>query len=166
MKGDHTTLLYLMQLNSDISLDQEDLIKFGLKSAHITNSGYVMIQLNKETKLMLHRAILGEVEYFVDHINGNKLDNRKCNLRQATKNQNEHNTPMRATNTSGYKGVSWAKQNKKWQAQITVNSKHKHLGFHTTKEAAARAYNRAALEYHGEFAYLNEIVEVDDGLVI
>ena len=91
----------------------------------------------------------------VDHINGNPLDNRKSNLRICTNAENQRNRGVNKNNTSGYKGVCWAKQNKKWKARIKHNGKLIHLGYYKDKEEAARAYDKKAKELHGEYAYLN-----------
>lgn len=112
--------------------------------------------------LRLHRVILerkmgrellkGEE---VDHINTNSLDNRRSNLRVVTRSQNLQNTPKRRDNTSGYKGVSWHKQSKKWHAVIHLNGKCISLKFHDTAEEAYEAYKRAALDMFGEYANLS-----------
>ncbi len=93
----------------------------------------------------------------VDHINHSRLDNRKANLRPATRGENQWNVPKLRTNSTGYKGVSLDKRRGKYIAQIRLNEKHVHLGQYLTPEAAALAYNRAAREHHGEFAYLNRV---------
>lgn len=89
----------------------------------------------------------------VDHINGDKIDNRKCNLRIVTNSQNSQNRGARSDNTSGYKGVR--SQRGKWRAEIKVNYQTINLGCYSTKEQAARAYDEAARKYFGEFARLN-----------
>ncbi len=94
----------------------------------------------------------------IDHKNGDRLDNRKCNLRTATWNQNMVNRKIGKNNSSGYKGVSFSNEGrriKRWTAQIHLNNKHIHVGRFMTKEEAARAYNEAAKKHFGEFAYLN-----------
>lgn len=91
----------------------------------------------------------------VDHKNGNALDNRKENLRVATKQQNNANRGLLINNKSGYKGVSWRQLSKRWCAFISVNNKSKFLGSFKIKEEAARAYDKAAKEHYGEFAILN-----------
>ena len=107
---------------------------------------------NVRTLLRLHRFIMdarpGEI---VDHINGNGLDNRKCNLRICSLQENNHNCKKPRHNTSGYKGVYWHKLCKKWGAQIRVNKKELHLGLFDTKEKAYDAYCEASKKYHGEF---------------
>jgi hypothetical protein len=88
----------------------------------------------------------------IDHINMVPDDNRFCNLREATKSQNGWNTGKRSDNTSGFKGVTWAKNVRRWMAQIQVHGKNKHLGTFDTPEQAHAAYAAAAKEFHGEFA--------------
>jgi hypothetical protein len=88
----------------------------------------------------------------IDHINGNKSDNRLVNLRQATQSQNMHNRNKYKNNTSGYKGVTWHKQYKKWNAQITYNNKLINLGFFDCPVEAHKAYCKAADKMHKEFA--------------
>ena len=83
------------------------------------------------------------------------LDCRKSNLRICDNSQNHANRKAQANNTSGYKGVGWDLFNKKWVAQIMVNQKNKKIGRYDVKEDAARAYDKAAIEYFGEFARLN-----------
>lgn len=91
----------------------------------------------------------------VDHINGDRSDNRISNLRLATNSENLCNRRKPRNNTSGYKGVSWIKRYGAWQATIRVKGKNKNLGLFATREGAADAYRQAALRYHGEFANLD-----------
>lgn len=113
--------------------------------------------------IFLHRIILERVlgrklahGEFVDHISLNTLDNRRCNLRVATNQQNQRNKRKAATQkTSRYKGVTWHKHTQKWQARISVNKKNQYLGIFETEEEAARVYDVAAKTTFGEFALLN-----------
>jgi hypothetical protein len=91
----------------------------------------------------------------IDHINGKRDDNRIVNLRLATPSENLRNRKKPCNNTSGHKGVSWIKRYGHWQATIKFDGKNKNLGNFATREAAAEAYNQAALKYHGEFANLD-----------
>lgn len=91
----------------------------------------------------------------VDHINRNGLDNRRANLRPATPSQNQANRCVRRDSHSAFKGVSWYPDRNRWRARITVDQKIRSLGYYTTAEEAARAYDAAALNAFGEYARLN-----------
>ncbi len=87
----------------------------------------------------------------IDHINGITSDNRISNLRNTTGSQNSINQRMRSNNTSGVKGVCWAKKSSKWRAQITVNQRVKYIGEFGSIDDAKAAYEKAAIEHYGEF---------------
>lgn len=115
----------------------------------------------KHTSYM-HRIILGLQfgnRLQADHINGNGLDNRNINLRICTHQQNLYNKMISKHNSSGFKGVYWHKRDKKWQARLSKEGRRMYLGDFTCPIEAARAYNKAALKHHGEFARLNKIPE-------
>lgn len=106
----------------------------------------------------MHRDILGVVNdknVFVDHINHNRIDNRRCNLRLVTKSQNNQNRSSLKNSTSKYLGVYIRKG--KWISRIKVNQKPIHLGTFTCETQAALAYNNAAELHFGEYANLNII---------
>lgn len=106
----------------------------------------------KRCALLMHRLIMGESSnLFVDHINRNGLDNRRCNLRFATPQQNCANSTTRRDNKSGVKGVGWRKDRQKWRAQITVNGRSKSLGHYDTRDEAANAYKAAARKICPDF---------------
>lgn len=106
----------------------------------------------KPRTVLLHRVIAGEPEGFdIDHRDGNGLDNRRANLRDATKAQNQHNARISKRNTSGFKGVMRNNRNSKWQAMIGLNRKQHHLGFFNCPTAAYFAYIKASRALHGEF---------------
>ena len=111
----------------------------------------------KKTTVCMHRAIMNAPDHLlVDHINHNGLDNRKVNLRLATKAQNSRNTRKTTKKTrSRYKGIYYHKQNKCWYARITANGITFPIGSFKDEIAAAKAYDRAAKKYHGKFAGLN-----------
>jgi hypothetical protein len=88
----------------------------------------------------------------IDHINGNRSDNRIANLRLATPLENNRNQGKRSGTSSAYKGVSWYKRKKKWVAQIRMNGRSTHLGYFHDEEAAHYAYCAAAAREFGEFA--------------
>ena len=104
--------------------------------------------------ILMHRLLLGltDPEIKTDHRDGNGLNNTRENIRACSHAQNMRNTGAYATNTSGFKGVHWHKQRRKWQASIKVNGKRKSLGLYITPKEAYMAYCKAAIEMHGEFA--------------
>jgi len=93
----------------------------------------------------------------IDHINQIKSDNSWCNLRECSNAQNNFNRPIPKHNKSGYKGVSWREDRKKWQSIIKFNGKSIYLGNFTDINLAVLAYNNKAVELFGEFAHLNNI---------
>lgn len=102
----------------------------------------------------LHQFLTGYE--LTDHRNGDGLDNRRANLREATPGENGQNCRKRPHNTSGFKGVTWHKHRRKWLAQIKPGGEKNHyLGYFPTAEEAARAYDAAARELHGEYATVN-----------
>jgi len=103
----------------------------------------------------LHRLIMNALDGdIVDHVNGDTCDNRKCNLRLCSRKENTRNMKRKCNNTSGYKGVHWAKKQRKWSAHIRVDYKVIYLGAFDTAELAYSAYCEAAKKYFGEFARL------------
>ena len=110
--------------------------------------------VRKSGKERLHRFIMNcPKDMVVDHINMNPLDNRKCNLRICTMQQNNFNKKEQTNNTSGRVGVTWDKQTNKWLAQIQVDGKNIKLGRFKNKEEAIRAREEAELKYFGEYKY-------------
>jgi hypothetical protein len=104
----------------------------------------------------MHRMImLPDPGHEVDHANGDKLDNRRYNLRVCSRKENCRNVRCGTANTSGYKGVSWNKQAGKWRAFIKTNKRQRFLGHFADEAAAACAYDEAAREMFGDFARLN-----------
>lgn len=103
--------------------------------------------------LKMHRFITGWD--YVDHINGDGLDNRRANLRPVTSAQNAQNRRRRSDNTSGFKGVSPGRGRGKWEATVYSAGQRHHLGTFLRPEDAARAYDSAAAELFGQFARLN-----------
>ncbi len=106
--------------------------------------------------LRMHRFIMEAPKGLqVDHRDCDGLNNQKSNLRAATHPQNCYNKEIGPRNTSGYKGVVWDKQHKKWRAQIKFQRKYYCLGLFQKAEDAARAYDAKAIELFGEFAHTN-----------
>lgn len=118
-----------------------------------TNTGYAARakRINGKSKYIpMHRVILNAPDGIdIDHINGNRLDNRRCNLRLATRAQNVHNSRMRKDNTSGFKGVY--KRYGKFVAKICFNHIWIWLGLFPTAEEASQAYQDTARKLHGNF---------------
>jgi hypothetical protein len=113
--------------------------------------------LGKETTIAMHQEImLPAVGMVIDHIDGNKLNNQRSNLRVCKHKQNIRNQVKRY-GTYIYKGVSWDKVNSKWFSTIKVNGKGINLGRFKNEKEAAEIYNQAAIKYFGEFAKLNTI---------
>lgn len=110
----------------------------------------------RRERIMLHRFIMGTPPGMdCDHRNRNKLDNRRCNLRNATRSQNMANSPAApGKKYSPYKGV-FRFRDGNWYSEIRVNGKRRYLGQFPTDVDAARAYDRASLAAWGDFAYLN-----------
>jgi len=125
---------------------------------YLTTGGYVISTRRINGRyLYLHRFILNSPRGIeTDHINQNKIDNRRANLRIATVSQNQANVPKRRDNiTSRFKGVYWCKKDKRWKSKIGVHYKQIHLGSFLSEEEAARTYDEAALKHFGEFARVN-----------
>lgn len=114
----------------------------------------------RKKRLYAHRLLLGvtDPKVFVDHKDGNTLNNRRDNLRVCTNAENQYNRKT-AWGTVPYKGVVLHKNLKKrpYNSRIWLKGRFKSLGYYATPEEAARAYNVAALKYFGEFACLNVI---------
>lgn len=124
---------------------------------------YVRITLNGK-KYLAHRiaySLHHGCEYkdvpMIDHVSGSGYDNRIENLRACDQQGNQANERLSSNNTSGYKGVSYFRRDGTWWAKITHKGKVVHLGYHSTPEAAARAYDQAALDLFGSFARTNFI---------
>ncbi len=112
----------------------------------------------KSVAICMHRVIMATPdELEVDHKNHQTLDNRRVNLRLATRTQNITNQRISRRNTSGFKGVYWDKEHGRWRATISLNGKLRSLGWFNSPETAGEAYRRAATEVYGEFAYFGEV---------
>lgn len=106
----------------------------------------------KRTHIMMHRVINATPEGMdTDHINGNGLDNRRSNLRTASRAENMWNRRPNKGGSSPFKGVYWHAQHRKWVASIQVNKKRKHIGLFTTQEEAATAYQMRAVVEQSAF---------------
>lgn len=150
-----------------VLVDDEDFLKVCDTKWALTKLGYPLKTTfengkthatRKAKTVYLHRVILSAPKgMVVDHINQDKLDNQKSNLRIATHGQNHLNQGLQKNNTSGYKGVVWAKSKNKWASRLKVNGKNLFLGYFEKPLSAAIAYNLKAKEVFGEFALLNNV---------
>ena len=135
-------------------IDDEDSHLLSEFNWYISSAGYLVRGKYLKT-ILLHRVISGaKKNEYVDHINGNKLDNRRSNLRLCTQSQNLCNQRLRSDSSTKVKGVSWNKFSKKFEAYINVNKKRIYLGLFPTLELAKIARHEASIKYHGEFCAL------------
>ena len=130
-------------------------VKVGQKTGWVSKIGYVYVNVNN-IPICAHRIIFAmHYGYFpeqVDHINGNKSDNRIGNLRAATRSENYCNSKTRIDNTSGIKGVHWENQRNKWRAYCNKNGKRYDAGFFDDIEEAKKAIQILRSSIHGNFA--------------
>lgn len=130
-------------------------VTIGKVAGSLKPSGYVIILVNRKMFRAHRLAWLYMTGRFpaksVDHINRIKNDNRWCNLRDASHSENFFNMGIKSSNTSGYKGVSFNKQLRKWDARATVNKQQTCLGLFDTPELASEAYREFAKNNHAEF---------------
>ena len=137
-----------------IDIDDVDKIKnykWCLKAQGYIHSG------SKSKIINLHRLIMDcPDDMVVDHINHNKLDNRKSNLRICTHHQNSMNISKHSNNTSGVSGINWRKDEQKWVARIGINNKRLFLGYFNTKKEAIEARKQAEIDLFGEYRNKNE----------
>jgi len=143
--------------NREILIDSEDYELISKCLWHESSSGYAVSSV--KPRIWMHKLIMGhEVSFLlVDHINRNKLDNRKRNLRHCTHSQNQMNKQVSKGKSSKYKGVCYKKDIKKWRGLIQKDRVRHLLGWFDTEEAAALAYNAKAKELYGEFAFFNVV---------
>ncbi len=107
---------------------------------------------------LMHRLIMNPPkEMEVDHINHNRSDNRKENLRVCTPSQNRWNVTKRTSNTSGFKGISWDSDRNKWLVQIQALGIKRNLGRFSSLSKAKKVYNSEAYKFHKEFMFSNKI---------
>jgi len=139
--------------------DYDEINQYNWCFSHGYAVRFVRIPQGKQKIQLMHRIITNCPDGFeLDHVNHNKLDNRKDNLRICSKSENSHNQKVRTyAKTSIYKGVCFDKHANKWRARIKLNNKHKNLGLFENEIDAAIAYNNAAIELFGEFAFINVI---------
>ena len=130
-------------------------------SLKISGNEYSYVVMNRRRSLgplPIASFLMNTKGIIYDHIDRNSLNNQKSNLRIASYSQNAMNRSKQKGNYScKYKGVGWHKRQQEWIARISFNNKMLWLGGFPTAEEAAKAYNAAAIKYHGAFAVLNMI---------
>ena len=119
---------------------------------HIAVKGYPTTNIGRREQarqIRLHHFLLGRAPAGLewDHINRDKLDNRRANLRAVTASENRRNTDLRSDSKSGVTGVCWASREQKWQAYINVNWRRRHIGYFDSVAAAASARQAAEGRY-------------------
>lgn len=168
----HCILIPLYKQTDNYTIISPDDSDLALSHRWILNSRYVRAgNCETGTNVLLHRIVMERklgrpigLGMYVDHINGDPLDNRRCNLREVTPTQNQFNKRRQKQSASGYKGVihdrHWA--TKPWVARIRHDGVREDLGHFVTAEEAARAYDEKAKLYHRGYAKLNfpECLEV------
>jgi hypothetical protein len=136
-------------------IDLEDFWKVKNICWNQSDTGYIISDINNK-RTRLHRFIMNCPDGMdVDHINHNKLDNRKNNLRIVTRSQNHMNKPVRSDNTTSVTGVWWFKERNKWTSEITINRKKIHLGCFDNFGDAVKVRKQAEEKYFGEYSYDN-----------
>lgn len=150
--------------NEEILIDKDDIENVTQYTWYIQKNGYVARKTKKNRMnktIYLHRSIYGiTCSKEVDHINRNKLDNRKENLRVCNHIDNQHNMKPATGLTSKYKGVCWDKRRKAWRMRLKCNDKEAICEYYKNEISAANAYNYWAKIYFGEFAYVNKVEEM------
>lgn len=136
-------------------VDRDDYEELSQHKWYFHSKGYAVRDTGgrkNRHSIMMHQEVMNSK--WIDHINRNKLDNRKSNLRKATPSQNQANHPKRMNNTSGYIGVSETPQ-QRFHAYIENNYKRINIGYFRTAKEAAIARDIVAKKLHGDYASLN-----------
>ena len=130
-------------------------INAGDEAGSLNGQGYVMVSL-KRKRYPVHRLVWimhgNEPSETIDHINGNRSDNRIENLRAATNAENVCNSKLRKDNSSGIKGVSWRPQSRKWSGKVAHKNKQYHVGYFDNIQDCENAVKKMRDSLHGEFA--------------
>lgn len=135
-----------------VKVDKDDFNKIKDLCWHKNDAGYAVARTDDKL-VKMHRLLMGfPPDLDIDHINQNKLDNRKDNLRVATKQQNLFNHGIQRNNISGVKGVRWNKKNRKWVAYISFNGEQKYLGSFNNIEEAHLVRKEKEIELFKEFS--------------
>jgi hypothetical protein len=155
--GDCVLRIYNKKTNKTVEtlVDEDlyyDLIKY---TWWVHSAGYICSEINKKSILLARYVMNYFGKDIVDHINSNILDNRRANLRIATRQQNSMNRSSVKNSTSQYIGVSYDKCKGKFVAKIQLDGKNRFLGIYENEEEAAKVRDEATKKYYGEFGKLN-----------
>jgi hypothetical protein len=153
-----STIIQLSRQGSVALIDEEDLSVLSGFRWHLSAAGYAVRNLPGRGKgsVLMHRQILNAPTGFeVDHVNGNRVDNRRSNLRLASHAENSRNQGRRSTNKSGSKGVHWDSSRRRWAVELKKDRRKIYVGRYSSIEAATAAYDVAVVKYHGSFARPN-----------
>lgn len=147
--------------NNEFYIDIDDYDKVKKYSWYENEDGYLISRIDYKL-IRMHRFLMDvdDPEIIVDHINHNTLNNRKNNLRIATRSQNNMNKELLDSNNSGVAGVIWDKDRMKWTAYITVNYHRIHLGYFDSFNDAVYVRKESEDKYFGEFSYDNSMKKV------
>lgn len=138
-----------------VHVDPKDIVLVSAMRWHKDTNGYAYFHSfinGVDRPIRMHRFLLAPPSGLdVDHINGDRLDNRRVNLRTCSRQQNLWNSRIKSTNTSGFKGVDFVKSKSLFRARIRTSSGRINIGLFKTKEGASEAYKNAAKHHHAEF---------------
>ena len=144
----------LSDANKLTASDKRHLLLAGRRVGSDNGAGYLRTSYRGK-RYYVHQLVFlmfhGHMPKLLDHINGNRMDNRIENLREVTPTQNLMNTCIRKDNTSGAKGVYWNKNAQKWNARVQVNKKEVSLGLYSDYELACLMALEARETYYGQF---------------
>jgi hypothetical protein len=151
MTLDQATLLSVFEYKDGVLYRRKN----GKKAGTLHHTGYIQIS-HQRTSQNAHRMIFlmhhGWLPEVIDHIDGNRANNKIENLRPASWRQNLQNMQLRPTNKSGCKNVSWCNTKRKWAVQLSINGRQTNLGRFDDLELADLVATEARIKYHGAFA--------------
>ena len=146
-----------LTVDDDVAVEIDALLARGWRLS--IGKGYPHLEIK------VHHLVLPRVDTrHIDHVNGDKLDARRDNLRRANRSQNRINSGLDRHNTSGYKGVSWAANCEKWRVRLKVDGRDINLGLFERKKDAALAYDQAVRDHFGNFGRYNFPREGEQGV--
>lgn len=147
-------MIYIIQNGKKVLIDKKDVEIVDCNNWYKYGDGYISTSI--KPRILMHRLITGAKRgQVVDHLNGNKSDNRRANLRICSYSENSHNKTRRGKLKNKLRGVSWSKSSYLWRAGISKNGV-KYCKFFKTKEQTIAYYNKMAIELYGQFAQLNK----------